>query len=46
MELMNSVIIEDTSATINFRGVGSGITRFICKLDGVVLNQCEFHKIL
>jgi hypothetical protein len=33
--------VNGDTATYSFRGVGSGITSFICKLDGVVLDDCS-----
>ena len=41
VELVNSVVVGN-SATITFRGVGSEITGFICKLDGSNLPECMF----
>ena len=42
MELVGSVAVDGSSATIVFRGVGSGMTGFLCKMDGVILPVCEF----
>ena len=41
VELVNSVV-EGNSATITFRGVGSEITGFTCKLDGINQPECKF----
>ena len=40
MELIGEIEVSGNSATFSFRGVGSGITRYICKLDGRVLPNC------
>ena len=45
VELVNSVV-EGNSATITFRGVGSAITGYTCKLDGDNLPECMFLKSL
>ena len=42
MELVGSVAVDGSSATVVFRGVGSGITSFLCKLDGIPLPESEF----
>ena len=42
MELVGLVAVDGSSATIVFRGVGSGITGFLCKLDGITLPELEF----
>ena len=40
MELIGEIEVSGNSATFSFRGVGSGITGYICKLDGRVLPNC------
>ena len=40
VELIGEIGVSGNSATFSFRGVGSGITRYICKLDGRVLPNC------
>ena len=40
VELVGDIEVDGTSATFVFRGVGSGITRYTCKLDGTVLPNC------
>ena len=42
VELVGSVAVDGSSATVVFRGVGSGMIGFFCKMDGVVLPECEF----
>ena len=40
MELIGEIEVSGNSATFSFRGVGSGITGYTCKLDGIVLPNC------
>ena len=40
VELVGDIGVDGTSATFVFRGVGSGITGYTCKLDGTVLQNC------
>ena len=40
MELIGEIEVSGNSATFSFRGVGSAITGYICKLDGRVLPNC------
>ena len=40
VELDGEIEVERNSATYSFRGVGSSITGYICKLDGIVLPNC------
>ena len=40
VELVGDIEVDGTSATFVFRGVGSGITGYTCKLDGIVLPNC------
>ena len=37
---LDSIEVNGTSATYAFHGVGSNITGFTCKLDGVLLLDC------
>jgi len=39
-------VVKGNSATIIFRGVGSAITGYKCKLNGEVLPECMFLKSL
>ena len=43
VELVGSVAVNGNSATLVFRGVGSGITSFLCKVDGIIFPECEFN---
>ena len=40
MELDGKIEVTGSSATYSLTGVGSGITTYICKLDGDVLPDC------
>ena len=40
VELIGEIEVSGNSATFLFRGVGSGITGYICKLNGIVLPNC------
>ena len=40
MELDGEIEVDGDSATYTLRGVGTGITSFICKLDGEILPDC------
>ena len=40
MELDGKIEVTGSSATYSFTGVGTGITTYICKLDGVILPDC------
>ena len=42
VDLVGLVAVDGSSATVVFRGVGSGIDSFLCRLDGVTLPECEF----
>ena len=42
VDLVGLVAVDGSSATVVFRGVGSGIDCFLCRLDGVTLSECEF----
>ncbi|CAI8047415.1 Deleted in malignant brain tumors 1 protein [Geodia barretti] len=41
VELVGEIEVEINSATYSFSGVGSDITGFVCKLDGVTLPDCS-----
>jgi hypothetical protein len=41
VELVGDIEVDGTSATFVILGVGSGITRYTCKLDGTVLPNCS-----
>ena len=41
VELVGSIEVNGNSATYRFRGVGSNITRYICKLNGQILPDCK-----
>ena len=40
VELLKPIEVRDNTATYEFHGVGSEITSFFCKLDGVELLNC------
>ena len=42
VELVDLVAVDGSSATVVFRGVGTGIDCFLCRLDGGTLPECEF----
>ena len=48
MELDGKIEVTGSSATYSFTGVGTGITTYICKLDGVILPDCTlfFFKVV
>ena len=41
VELVGSIEVTGNTATFEFRGVGSGITGYICKLNGSTLPDCK-----
>ena len=41
VELVGSIEVTGNTATFEFRGVGSGITGYICKLNGRILPDCK-----
>lgn len=41
VELVGSIEVMGNTATYAFRGVGSGITGYVCKLNGDVLPDCK-----
>ena len=41
VELVESIEVTGNTATFAFRGVGSGMTGYICKLNGTVLHNCK-----
>ena len=41
VELVGSIEVTGNTATFAFRGVGSGITGYICKLNGNILPDCK-----
>ena len=41
VELVGSIEVNGNTATYAFRGVGSDISRFICKLNGQFLPNCK-----
>ena len=41
VELVGSIEVTGNTATFEFRGVGSGITGYICKLNGRTLPDCK-----
>ena len=41
VELVGSIEVMGNTATYAFRGVGSGITGYICKLNGHLLPDCK-----
>ena len=41
VELVGSIEVTGNTATFEFRGVGSGITGYICKLNGSILPDCK-----
>ena len=44
VELVGDIVVQRNSASFSFRGVGSLITRYICKVDGVIQPDCTLHK--
>ena len=42
VELVDLVAVDGSSATVVFRGVGTGIDGFLCRLDGGTLPECKF----
>ena len=44
VELVGSIEVTGNRATFSFSGVGSGITGYICKLDGRILPDCKWLK--
>ena len=46
MELDGQIEVTGNSATYSFSGVGTGISGYICKLDGVVLPDCMFFCVV
>ena len=46
MELDGQIEVTGNSATYSFSGVGTGISGYICKLDGVVLPDCMLFCVV
>ena len=46
MELDGPIEVTGNSATYSFSGVGTGISGYICKLDGVVLPDCMLFCVV
>ena len=44
VELVGDIVVQKNSASFSFRGVGSQITRYICKVDGVIQPDCTLHQ--
>ena len=42
---LGPALVHGNSAVVVFRGLGSGITGFLCRLDGVTLPECELNKV-
>ena len=45
VELIGSIQVTGNSASFNFQGVGSNIVSYVCKLDGVQLDNCTIFII-
>ena len=41
VELVGSIEVTGNASTFAFRGVGSGMTGYICKLNGTVQQDCK-----